>query len=189
MLQRDAWLASDGWQLTLVLCAARLRCAQCTHFIQPWDQLFSSVKAKLKQLYTHAQSVAYTRGLAGTQPRSETITLVDAAVQHSVGFSRTPLSRAFKKTGLFPASLPVMIAAAEAALSTRKKKRFMGAWKPRKLTPAKLQSDVERALASQDPVYMLADSWLTLEEVEAHMEEHPIEAGGPRPRGRPPARG
>ncbi|KAJ9505473.1 hypothetical protein QJQ45_009485 [Haematococcus lacustris] len=88
--------------------------AQCTSFLQPWDQLFGSVKAHYQKLLGHADFLA---GAEGFNPSpSQIISLVDTAMHYSVGFSMQPLQQAYEKTGLYPPNKDNIIAAATASM-------------------------------------------------------------------------
>ncbi|KAJ9519162.1 hypothetical protein QJQ45_007706 [Haematococcus lacustris] len=121
--------------------------AQCTSFLQPWDQLFSSVKAVYQRLLGQA---AYEAGVNGFNPApSQIISLVDTAMHYSVGFSCEPLQRAFLKTGLHPPSKETMLAAAAASMVGGKQQAAFKPWTPMNLTTDMLDAAVQRSAILQ----------------------------------------
>ncbi|KAJ9511802.1 hypothetical protein QJQ45_022678 [Haematococcus lacustris] len=121
--------------------------AQCTSFLQPWDQLFSSVKAVYQRLLGQA---AYEAGVNGFNPApSQIISLVDTAVHYSVGFSCEPLQRALLKTGLHPPSKETMLAAAAASMVGGKQQAAFKPWTSMNLTTDMLDAAVQRSAILQ----------------------------------------
>ncbi|KAJ9508527.1 hypothetical protein QJQ45_012062 [Haematococcus lacustris] len=124
---------------------------QCTHFLQPWDQLFSSVKASHGKMVAGA---AFHAGAEGFSPKlPQRISMVDSALHLSVGHSREPLKRAFAKTGLFPPNKKQMLEAAAASIKSGKQKTTHAAWKVLDVSPELVQAAVRRSATAQPLLY------------------------------------
>ncbi|KAJ9516230.1 hypothetical protein QJQ45_001147 [Haematococcus lacustris] len=121
--------------------------AQCTSFLQPWDQLFGSVKAHYQKLLGHA---AFLAGAEGFNPSpSQIISLVDTAMHYSVGFSMQPLQRAFEKTGLYPPNKDNMLAAAASSVEGGKQQPAFKPWIPLAVDDAMLRVAAQRSAQPQ----------------------------------------
>ncbi|KAJ9515348.1 hypothetical protein QJQ45_006597 [Haematococcus lacustris] len=124
---------------------------QCTHFLQPWDQLFSSVKASHGKMVAGA---AFHAGAEGFSPKlPQRISMVDSALHLSVGHSREPLKRAFAKTGLFPPNKKQMLEAAASSIKSGKQKTTHAAWKVLDVSPELVQAAVQRSATAQPLLY------------------------------------
>ncbi|KAJ9510857.1 hypothetical protein QJQ45_027733, partial [Haematococcus lacustris] len=124
---------------------------QCTHFLQPWDQLFSSVKASHGKMVAGA---AFHAGAEGFSPKlPQRISMVDSALHLSVGHSREPLKRAFAKTGLFPPNTKQMLEAAASSIKSGKQKTTHAAWKVLDVSPELVQAAVQRSAMAQPLLY------------------------------------
>ncbi|KAJ9524508.1 hypothetical protein QJQ45_019533 [Haematococcus lacustris] len=148
--------------------------AQCTSFLQPWDQLFGSVKSQYQKLLGQAAFLAGGEGFNPTP--SQIISLVDTAIHYSaltinkdrrmsfrckkdprvgliyrecVGFSMQPLQRAFQKTGLFPPSKDYMRAAAAASMEGGKQQPAFKPWVPLTVDATMLRAAAQRSAQPQ----------------------------------------
>ncbi|KAJ9524409.1 hypothetical protein QJQ45_019387, partial [Haematococcus lacustris] len=115
--------------------------AQCTSFLQPWDQLFGSVKAHAQKLLREAAFLAGGEGfhLPGGH----------APMHYSVGFSMQPLQHAFKKTGLHPPNKDTMLGAAAASMEGGKQQPAFKSWIPLVVDDAMLRVAAQRAAQLQ----------------------------------------
>ncbi|KAJ9514339.1 hypothetical protein QJQ45_012261 [Haematococcus lacustris] len=121
--------------------------AQCTSFLQPWDQLFGSVKAQYQKLLGQAAFLADGEGF--NPAPSQIISLVDTAMHYSVGFSMQPLQRAFEKTGLFPPDKDNMLAAATASMEGGRQQPAFKPWVPLTVDAAMLRVAAQRSAQPQ----------------------------------------
>ncbi|KAJ9518260.1 hypothetical protein QJQ45_010273 [Haematococcus lacustris] len=116
-------------------------------FLQPWDQLFGSVKSQYQKLLGQAAFLAGGEGFNPTP--SQIISLVDTAIHYSVGFSMQPLQRAFQKTGLFPPSRDNMLAAAAASMEGGKQQPAFKPWVPLTVDATMLRAAAQRSAQPQ----------------------------------------
>ncbi|KAJ9526108.1 hypothetical protein QJQ45_009564 [Haematococcus lacustris] len=138
---------------------------QCTHFLQPWDQLFSSVKASHGKLVSGAAQFAGSGGFRPTLPQR--ISMIDSALHFSVGFSREPLKRAFAKTGLYPPNKEQLLAAAKASIQGGKGMATLAPWKRLTVTNDMMDAAVRRSAEEQPPLYFRAvDQFYNRQELE-----------------------
>lgn len=139
----------------------------CTPFIQPWDQLFSTVKNMKGKLMSAAALHAGLSSEADFKPRlSQVISIVDAALHYSVGFSKAPLAHAFRKTGLFPPSKEQMLQAARALTAAGKQPRPPKAWKPMEVGYQQVQEVAQRSAQDQPGLWFTAQhKFLTMHEL------------------------
>ncbi|KAJ9520388.1 hypothetical protein QJQ45_000130 [Haematococcus lacustris] len=150
---------------------------QCTHFLQPWDQLFSSVKASHGKLVSGAAQLAGSGGFRPTLPQR--ISMIDSALHFSVGFSREPLKRAFAKTGLYPPNKEQLLAAAKASIQGGKGMATLAPWKRLTVTNDMMDAAVRRSAEEQPPLYFRAvDQFYNRQELEEQVSIRAAKYGG-----------
>ncbi|KAJ9512413.1 hypothetical protein QJQ45_012983 [Haematococcus lacustris] len=150
---------------------------QCTHFLQPWDQLFSSVKASHGKLVSGAAQLAGSGGFRPTLPQR--ISMIDSALHFSVGFSREPLKRAFAKTGLYPPNKEQLLAAAKASIQGGKGMATLAPWKRLTVTNDMMDAAVRRSAEEQPPLYFRAvDQFYNRQELEEQVSTRAAKYGG-----------
>ncbi|KAJ9524945.1 hypothetical protein QJQ45_005839 [Haematococcus lacustris] len=138
---------------------------QCTHFLQPWDQLFSSVKANHGKLVAAAAKLPVSGGFRPTL--SQRISMIDSALHFSVGFSKEPLKRAFAKTGLYPPSKDQLLAAAKASIQSGKGKVTLAPWKRLVVSNDMMEAAIQRSAEEQPALYFRAvDQFYNRQELE-----------------------
>jgi hypothetical protein len=84
---------------------------QCTHFMQPLDQVFGTIKAQYSRLFT--EHVGTAEGQVKLS-KHVFLSLIDSAIHNAVTDKPAMLKDAFVKTGLFPPCLDTLLAAAKA---------------------------------------------------------------------------
>jgi hypothetical protein len=144
----------------------------CTHFLQPWDKLFSSVKAKYGELMAAAAvHSGYDSSTTDFKPPlSQVISIADAALFYSVGHSNQPLQRAFSMTGLYPPSKQQLLAAAKAANAVGKQQPSHKAWTPMQVSPQMIKDAVAHSAQQQPTLHLPAqDKFLSMDELAAEV--------------------
>jgi hypothetical protein len=158
---------------------------QSTAFAQPWDQVFSAVKATLKKLVAVSAHMSHAANDKYKPSRTQQIALVDAAFKLSVGRDTDALANAFEKTGMWPISRDALLAAAEAAVSPHVSSPSPRRSPPPSPTcPALIESLVLRARADDVSCVMPGGVFHTKAAIEAYLRG--VGANGPKPSGRKP---
>jgi len=81
---------------------------QCTHFLQPWDQIFAAFRKSYRELLMHLAVACESKGGIKIN-KTQWFGLIDAALYNT--FQKTPdiLTNAFKMTGLVPLNPSIIL--------------------------------------------------------------------------------
>jgi hypothetical protein len=81
---------------------------QCTHFLQPWDQIFAAFRKSYRELLMHLAVTCESKGGVKIN-KTQWFVLIDAALYNTFQNNPAALTNAFKKTGLVPLNPSIVL--------------------------------------------------------------------------------